>query len=54
MAKTKTADVSAGYGELDLAGQFQLTSPKNKLKLPISLPGDVHAALLAAEEIPDP
>ncbi len=56
MARTKTADVPAptGYGELDLAGQFQLTSPKNKLKLPITLPGDVHAALLATEEIPDP
>ena len=45
---------ATGYSELSLAGQFQLTSPKSKVKVPITLPGDVHAALLAAGEIPDP
>ena len=56
MAKTKTAAVSAatGYGELSLAGQFELTSPKSKIKAPIALPGDVHTALLDAKQIPDP
>lgn len=53
-AKTAAAAVAAGYSELNLAGAFQLTSPKSKLKAPIALPGDVHTALLAAKEIPDP
>jgi len=49
------ADAAIGdYTEIDLAGTFTLTSPGNKLKLPIALPGDVHSALLAAGEIPDP
>jgi beta-mannosidase len=39
---------------LDLAGPFVLTSPANDTRLPITLPGDVHAALLAADKIPDP
>ncbi|MEQ1901464.1 MAG: glycoside hydrolase family 2 protein [Devosia sp.] len=42
------------YSELDLSGTFQLSSPSNRIKAPISLPGDVHTALLAAREIPDP
>lgn len=43
------------YSELSLAGDFTLTSPsRRKLSLPIALPGDVHTALLAAGEIPDP
>lgn len=56
MAKAKTATVAAtaGYRELSLAGEFLLTSPKAKVKAPITLPGDVHAALLDAELIPDP
>lgn len=45
---------AAGYSELSLAGAFALTSPKRKIKVPITLPGDVHSALLAAGEIPDP
>jgi beta-mannosidase len=49
-----TAAPAAAYSELNLAGEFQLTSPKLKVKAPITLPGDVHAALLAAGEIPDP
>ena len=55
MAKAKQSDGAAStYRELSLAGQFQLTSPKVKVKAPITLPGDVHAALLAQDEIPDP
>ncbi len=55
MAKATESNTAAtAYSELDLAGQFQLTSPKLKLKAPITLPGDVHAALLDAGEIPDP
>jgi beta-mannosidase len=55
MAKATGLDTAASsYSELSLAGQFQLTSPKLKLKAPIALPGDVHAALLEAGEIPDP
>lgn len=42
------------YSELNLAGEFALTSPAKKIKASISLPGDVHTALLAAGEIPDP
>ena len=55
MAKaSETGTAATTYSELSLAGQFQLTSPKLKLKAPISLPGDVHAALIEAGEIPDP
>ena len=56
MAKTApaVASAAAGYSELNLAGAFALTSPKLKIKAPITLPGDVHGALLAAGEIPDP
>jgi beta-mannosidase len=40
---------------LDLAGTFTLTSPSvADISLPISLPGDVHTALLEADRIPDP
>lgn len=42
------------YSELDLGGTFSLTSPTRPVAVPISLPGDVHTALLAAGEIPDP
>jgi beta-mannosidase len=45
---------SVPYAALDLAGKFTLTSPGKNLSLPITLPGDVHAALLAAKVIPDP
>lgn len=55
MAKADTAVPASPYGEIDLSGAFRLTSPKrSKLKLPITLPGDVHTALLDADEIPDP
>jgi beta-mannosidase len=42
------------YFELPLGGTFALTSPGRKARLDIALPGDVHTALLAAGEIPDP
>lgn len=54
MAKLAAPDTATPYSELSLAGPFQLTSPKVKVKAPITLPGDVHAALLALNEIPDP
>ncbi|WP_417310968.1 beta-mannosidase [Devosia sp.] len=51
---TETLSASNSYGELNLAGPFRLTSPSRALDLPITLPGDVHTALLDADEIPDP
>jgi len=42
------------YSALDLSGTFALSSPANDLHLPITLPGDVHTALLDAGKIPDP
>ena len=57
MAKARDAAAAATsthYSELDLSGAYALTSPTKKLRLGISLPGDVHTALLAADEIPDP
>ena len=45
----------ATYSALDLTGSFILTSPTvADISLPITLPGDVHTALLAADRIPDP
>ncbi len=44
----------SGYSELSLAGEFALSSPSYKTRAKIALPGDVHTALLAAGEIPDP
>ncbi|MEO6012803.1 MAG: glycoside hydrolase family 2 protein [Devosia sp.] len=54
MASTATAATAAIYSELDLGGQFTLSSPTYKTKAKITLPGDVHSALLDAGEIPDP
>jgi beta-mannosidase len=48
--KANTADCS----EMDLAGEFALSSPTCETSARISLPGDVHTALLGAGEIPDP
>ena len=44
----------ANYSALDLSGSFTLASPTSDITAPISLPGDVHNALLAASAIPDP
>jgi len=49
VAKTKDA-----YSELSLAGPYRLTAPARGVETSIALPGDVHTALLAAGEIPDP
>jgi beta-mannosidase len=46
--------IPATYSALDLSGAFTLTSPMRDTSLPIQLPGDVHSALLAAGDIPDP
>lgn len=51
---THPVGASGAYAELDLTGTFVLTSPARNLRLPIELPGDVHTALLAAGDIPDP
>ncbi|KKB81260.1 hypothetical protein VW35_03845 [Devosia soli] len=37
-----------------LRGQFALTAPARNITTAITLPGDVHGALLAADLIPDP
>ncbi len=50
----ETMTEAAHYSELDLSGAFTLSSPRRNSSLSISLPGDVHSALLAAGEIPDP
>jgi beta-mannosidase len=43
------------YSEIDLGGDFALSSPARRVKAKtIALPGDVHTALLAAGDIPDP
>ena len=39
---------------LDLGGTFALVAPARNIATTIALPGDVHAALLAADLIPDP
>ncbi|MFC3704612.1 glycoside hydrolase family 2 protein [Devosia honganensis] len=39
---------------LDLGGTFALVAPARNIATTIVLPGDVHAALLAADLIPDP
>ncbi len=57
MARSASASASAaaGYGELDLGGSFALSTPDRRLKArTLTLPGDVHTALLAAGDIPDP
>src|SRR3569623_1226017 len=56
MARTAAATLApaATYSEIDLSGEFALTSPSRKIKAKINLPGDVHTALLEVGEIPDP
>lgn len=39
---------------LDLTGAYRLTAPSRNIDTSITLPGDVHGALLAADLIPDP
>jgi beta-mannosidase len=51
-ATAATAEISA-YSEIQLGGEFALTSEGRKARK-IQLPGDVHTALLAAGDIPDP
>ena len=46
--------IAATYSALDLSGTFTLSSPTVDIQAPITLPGDVHTALLAADRIPDP
>ncbi|ODT79721.1 MAG: hypothetical protein ABS76_19300 [Pelagibacterium sp. SCN 64-44] len=44
----------ATYSAIELGGGFSLSAPARDLTLPITLPGDVHTALLEAGRIPDP
>ncbi|MEP7240353.1 MAG: glycoside hydrolase family 2 protein [Devosia sp.] len=46
--------MTAAYSEIDLGGEYVLSTPARPIHVPITLPGDVHAALLVAGEIPDP
>jgi beta-mannosidase len=49
------AQPKLSYSEIDLSGDFALSSPAQRVKAKtIALPGDVHTALLAAGDIPDP
>src|SRR3954463_3418938 len=56
MARTAAAALAPAstYSEIDLGGEFALTSPTRPTKAKITLPGDVHTALLDAKLIPDP
>jgi len=56
MAKSAAAAIAPNstYSEIDLGGEFALSSPTISAKAKISLPGDVHTALLNAKLIPDP
>jgi beta-mannosidase len=42
------------YRSIDLGGRFALTAPERGFSGQITLPGDVHTALLESSEIPDP
>jgi len=46
--------IAATYSALNLSGTFALSSPTRDIAEAITLPGDVHSALLAADLIPDP
>ncbi len=54
MAKAAAPAMASGYSELSLAGSYALSSPTHATKATVTLPGDVHTALLTAGEIPDP
>ena len=51
MAETQPA---IDYRAIDLGGRFTLLAPQRGYESEITLPGDVHTALLEAGEIPDP
>lgn len=40
--------------QISLAGTFDLSDAEGNISVPISLPGDVHTALLESNKIPDP
>lgn len=46
--------ISSFNTALDLSGAYGLTAPSRNITTAITLPGDVHGALLAADLIPDP
>ena len=51
---TAAATASARYAHLELSGEYRLENKDHKIRTVISLPGDVHTALLNAGKIPDP
>lgn len=56
MPANAAASIAAvSYTELNLGGKYQLDTPSKKaITTAITLPGDVHTALLDAKQIPDP
>jgi beta-mannosidase len=46
--------ITAKNSALQLNGKFSLVAPSRQISTSITLPGDVHGALLAADLIPDP
>ncbi len=46
--------INAHNSALDLGGEFSLSAPARDIAATMTLPGDVHHALLAADLIPDP
>lgn len=45
---------SSTFAQQSLAGTYRLTSATHATDIDIALPGDVHTALMAADQIPDP
>ncbi|WP_445682377.1 beta-mannosidase [Radicibacter daui] len=43
-----------GFRSFDLGGSWRASAPEKGISLPVSLPGDLHSALMAAGHIPDP
>ena len=46
--------ITAHNSALDLGGEYTLSAPAREIATTMTLPGDVHHALLAADLIPDP
>jgi len=55
MTASNTTTPNIDYAEIDLGGAFALDTPaRPAISTTITLPGDVHTALIEAGEIPDP
>src|SRR5690242_3445670 len=53
-AEETTMAIASHNNALALNGEFSLSSPTRDIATTITLPGDIHGALLAADLIPDP